>query len=137
MRTHPPTQRHSNRRGFALVLSILSLVLFGLAAAVLVQSLDWQRGVVQSDAIRLQVDWLAQSAVNRAAAKLNEQPDYVGETWAVPATELDGTATAKITITAAKAAEPAKRHQVQIHVEYQRSGDVVARLTRSAVIDSK
>lgn len=116
---------------------MLSLALFGMAAAMLVKALDWQRDIVRADAIRLQVDWLAQSAVQRAAAKLNQEPEYTGETWALTADDLGGNATAKLVIAAKKAAEPRTRREVQIQLEYQEAGELAAQLSRAAVVDTK
>lgn len=136
MRTIPAKQPRSRRAGYALILSMLSLALFGMAAAMLVKSLDWQRSIVRADAIRLQVDWLAQSALQRAAAKLSGQPDYAGETWSLTADDLGGNSTAKIVITATKATEPTSRRQLQIHLEYQEAGELVAQLSRTATVDT-
>lgn len=137
MRKNLVSQHRSRRAGYALVLSMLSLALFGMAAAVLVRALDWQRGIVRSDAVRLQVDWLAESAVQRAAAKLSDSPEYSGETWLLSESDLGGKATSKAAITTKKAAESERRWDVQIQLEYREGGELVAQLSRTATIDAK
>jgi type II secretory pathway pseudopilin PulG len=60
---------------------------------------------------RLQTEWLAESAIQRAAAQLPENSEYPGETWRVTAVDLGRRATAPETEQAAEkspdaAAEP-------------------------------
>jgi hypothetical protein len=43
-----------------------------------------------ADERRLQAEWLAESGLARARARLTADPDYKGETWKIPASQLDG-----------------------------------------------
>ena len=47
---------------------------------------------------RLQAEWLAESALQRAAARLSAKSDYSGEVWNISATELGGADAGRVEI---------------------------------------
>ncbi len=76
------------RRGTVLVVVLVVLVLL---TAILGSSV--RTGLAGRELLSLQervrqAEWLAESGLNRAAARLADDPDYEGETWMVPAVEL-------------------------------------------------
>ncbi len=78
----------NRRAGLALVIALVALtvimvLIVGWAQLALVQAREAQ---VALD--RLQAGWLAESAINRAAARLQSEPDYGGETWQIASTEF-------------------------------------------------
>lgn len=97
------------RRGLAL---ILALVLLGLVAALgsaLVRtSLS---GRVASDLARREAQtlWLLDAGCSRARAQLAGGAAYAGETWEIPADQLDGRHAARVAIAVEPAAEAAPR----------------------------
>ena len=71
--------------GVLLSLGVVSVLVLG-----------WMRsGIARRDQARqaeqrLQADWLAESGLERAAARLAAKPDYKGEIWNIAAAELSG-----------------------------------------------
>ena len=77
-----PGERLPRRRtGSVFPIFLISLVLVSATAAVLVRTTLAQRSLVRAEDQRIQADWLIHSAVARAAAKLDANSTYSGESW--------------------------------------------------------
>ncbi len=101
------------RRGAALVMALVALLVVTLVAGALVQMLVAAHRQSRRYADELQAQWLAQAGLDRAAAKLRADGDYRGEVWNVP---LDNV---PLDTEASAAAEPnpAQTGQVTITVD--------------------
>ena len=80
--------KRSQRSGFALAIALVALAVVmvlvaGWAQLALVQSRE-----AQATLERLQAVWLADSAIERAMARLQVEPNYRGETWQISAAEF-------------------------------------------------
>jgi Tfp pilus assembly protein PilX len=91
-------QATMRRGGFALVAVLACLLVISLVGIGLVQSmLDAHRATrLQHD--RVQAQWLAESALDRAATRLAAEEVYKGETWAIAPEDLDGRRGAEVEI---------------------------------------
>lgn len=74
-----------SRRGTVLVVAIVALMLVMSFMGMLLKTALAQRHVIREQGRDIQADWLAQSAAERAAARLQRDPDYTGETWSLSA----------------------------------------------------
>lgn len=97
-REHASSRSRPQRRGIALVLVLACLFVVALAGMALLRSAANQYRQLRLERQRLQAFWLAESGVLRAAARLNQPADYVGETWNVPADQLDGVSAGSVRI---------------------------------------
>ncbi len=88
---------------------------------------DAQMGNVQ---MRLQTGWLADSGLDRAAARLAADPAYAGETWKINSESLGGPDAAAVVIRVEKDASQAHRRLVVVEAVYPAEGTQQARLTR-------
>jgi hypothetical protein len=86
-----------SRSGAALLLVIIAIVVSSMVTATLAQMAIAQHRQMRHEQNRVQAFWLAESGLNRAAMKLNADPQYVGEEWRVPVT-AEETQTALVTI---------------------------------------
>jgi hypothetical protein len=78
----------SPRRGLAAVAVLICLLIVTMIGGALLKV-----GVAQRDQSRaaeraLQAEWLAQSGINRALARLAASPEYRGEAWEIKPGEL-------------------------------------------------
>jgi type II secretory pathway component PulK len=81
------TNQRPNRRGAALAAALtLLLVVMLIAGAMLQQLAATQRGA-RLVGRKLQAQWLAESALDRALVKLQSDRQYHGETWQPPTDE--------------------------------------------------
>src|SRR5436305_1014602 len=69
------------RRGAAMVMAIVTLMVVSLVAATLVHSLVTAHRQMRRQQDELQAQWLADAAVARATAQLALRSNYTGETW--------------------------------------------------------
>ncbi len=102
--------RGAGRAGALLVAVLVCLGIAGMLAGSLIYAAVALRQVVQVDLWRAQADWLAWSAVERAAATLAADAKYQGETWRVDARSLEGRYAARVDIAVESiSGEPARR----------------------------
>ncbi len=91
----------SRRSGFVIVVILVCVVLMTLLfGSLLKASLSWRRQM-RTEEKRVQVEWLADSGLARAVAKMDSDPAYDGEEWKPDAFESSNTV-ATVTIAVAK-----------------------------------
>lgn len=79
-----------SRHGAFLVVALICLLLSTALLGTLLTMVQSQRRQMVREQMRAQADWLAESALERAAAKLRADAGYSQETWSIPAGELRG-----------------------------------------------
>jgi len=78
------------KRGGVLVAALVTLLAVMLVAGAVVRSLLAAHRQARHSQNELQAQWLAESAIARAAALLARQTDYVGEMWQPAIVASDG-----------------------------------------------
>jgi hypothetical protein len=118
----------------AVLVCLLVITLIGSSLLRMVHS---QRSVVRSEEYRLQADWLAESAVHRAAARLDEDPAYRGETWALTPADLGGAAPALVTIAVEPGGEGTASNQrrVTVQADYPSDPPLRVRSRKQATVE--
>lgn len=106
--------RSPPRRGAALVVALICVLVVTMVSAVLVRTALVQREQLERDAWLLQADWLAASAHERSLALLASQADYAGETW-LPTT-ADGRALGRVVVEIAESGDPGRELRVTVDV---------------------
>ena len=99
------------RRGAALVLALVCLLVVAAIGAAIVQTLLRENRQARQHQLHTQTLWIAESAIQRAAAQLTADAQYTGETWQIQADALDGQwpAEAIIRVEAVESDETARR----------------------------
>ena len=106
-----------SRRGAILVVILVCFIVAATIFSLLVKSAFSERRTMETHLWRTQAQWLAEAALERAAARLAADANYTGETWTIPAEELDGDrGVARIHIEAI--AERPGHRQVSIEADY-------------------
>jgi type II secretory pathway component PulK len=77
----PTEHSEANRRGAVLLIVLICVMLVTMIGASLLKLALTQRRQIQREQMRSQAAWLADSAVDRAAAQLRRDATYSGETW--------------------------------------------------------
>ena len=121
------------RSGTAMVVALVALLVVTLIAATVLRttiSLHRQSRIYDR---QLQADWLADSAVARAAAQLSSNADFRGETWTVDLAPQAGGGVVAITVEAIDG-QPQGR---KIIIEARYPDDPVQRAvaTRNLILD--
>ena len=106
------------RRGTALIMALMCLVLLTMLLGSLLQTAVGQRKQMRFEERRLQAVWLAESAVERAAGRLAADRDYQGETWQITADELGGQFSAAVTISVRTPEDIPDRRLIAVEAHY-------------------
>ena len=127
-------QGRPTRRGLSSIPAMVCLVLVTLLSGVLLKQVRMQRNAVRDEERRSQADWLAESGLARASAKLAADPKYAGETWAPPAEALGGRkGEVRITLDDVKDRPGARR--VRVQADFPLGDERRARQTKTLIID--
>ena len=121
------------RRGVMMIAAIVALTIASALLLTLVRGLSAARRAYELEQSRTQAQWLVESGLQRAAAKLQADSAYAGETWSIPADQLSGDA-ATVTIQVESDQSPPGRRQVQVLVEYP-LGPKAVQETKTIAVD--
>lgn len=125
---------HCQRRaGTVLIVVLLVLVLCVALGTRLAHSVASGKNVSRAAARELQADWLAESGVRRAAARLAADVNYAGEIWTLEAESLGGPDKAEVKIRVERAEEQPLMRRVIVEAEYL--SDAAHRARRSREIN--
>ena len=101
----------------------------------LVRAMTSRRRAAASDERRAQAVWLAESALDRAAARVGAEEEYRGETWEVASDQLGGRGAGRVVITVT-GDEGADARVVKAVAVYPAQSETPARETREIQIDT-
>lgn len=135
------TTRSKHRRGSVMVVVIVALMVVLALGAALVRAGMMQSRQQLLEERREQAAWLAESGFERAYAGLKTSPEYRGETWKIPASELGDRAAGLVEISVAAVPEKAGRILVNSSATYPAGEDETkaptlhARVTKTILLD--
>ena len=108
----------TRRKGAILAAALVTLLVVTLMAGAILRSYLHAHRQLRREQDQLQAEWLAESALARAAAQLRANPDYRGETWKMELTSATGEAAAgrvAVTIDSESDDSPSLRISVAAH----------------------
>ena len=123
------------KKGAALV---MILIVLAVATAIFLASLKLlvvQRQSIELESQRIQAGWLAQSGVDRAAARLAAEPQYRGETWDISAEDLGGRDGGTVAIRIENVSGKPDRRRLHVVADYPSDTEQRARETREVTIN--
>jgi hypothetical protein len=116
---------------------VIVLVALAVVAALFASMLKMAgagRHQIEVELRRAQAECLAQSALERAAARLSREESYRGETWSVPAAELPGDGPGAVSIAVEPDPADARRRLVTVRADYPDDPLRRCRITRQAAV---
>jgi Tfp pilus assembly protein PilX len=122
------------RKGAAIILVLLGLALTTAIFLSVLKMIAVQRQSVELQARQIEAGWLAESAVQRAAARLSAEAGYRGETWNISAKEIGGRDGATIAIRVENVPGKSDRRTVHVEADYPGDPDQRARQTRDLIV---
>ena len=128
------SSRQSPRRGAIIVFAILALLVVSMLGAALLRTVSQSKQQLQREALHTQAVWLADSGAARAVAQLNASPDYIGETWAVPAEQLSAGRTASVRIAVSPEPDHPERTIIAATAEYPHGSPTAIRITKRITV---
>ena len=130
----PTVAPAKGRRGVILVAVIVCTAVASMIFLSTVKTVAAGRRMMQEQSWRLQAAWLAESGLERAAARLAADPGYQGETWNVPAEQLAGSDAAVVNIEVQPAGEQPDLRLVSVRADYPDHPRHRARQTKRALV---
>lgn len=121
------------------IVTAAALICLAVAAAIFASVL---RGLVaqRRDTDRLQravqARWVAESAVQRAAAQLATNAGYTGELWQIPPVQLDGRQSANVEIAVAKPDDLKAQRSLQISALFPDDDVSGVRITKQSKLSA-
>ncbi len=128
-----PLKARTPRRGVTLVAVLLCLFIVMLLGAALLKIALAQRGINRDLERSMQAEWLVESGLERALARITADRDYTGETWSISATDLGlseeglpGNSAQKpltagvVTIVVDRPAAETNRRRIRVQADYPR-----------------
>lgn len=113
-----PARSRPPRRGFIAAAIVMILFVLTLLGGGLLRVVWLRHSDLRAAGRRLQAEWLAESALDRAAARLAADPSYAGETWAIPAERLGGRDAASVRIEVTPAPGHPDRRVVRARADF-------------------
>jgi hypothetical protein len=112
---------------------MICLVLTSGLLATLLKMAVLSRKAAQMEAHALQAKWLAESALDRAAAKLSDDANYRGETWTISPKDLGGSVGGEVII-AVKPGKQATLREVEAIARFPSENSRGVKRTKRIVI---
>lgn len=122
------------RRGAVLIALLAVFAIFATVAGVWARSIVRERRQQRLQEELVQVRWLAEAGVRRAAARLSADPAYVGETWQIEAPQLSRPESAAVVIRVEATDGPAGQVRLVARAVYPR-GKARMRQTKTVVFN--
>jgi Tfp pilus assembly protein PilX len=128
----PNNTNHKFRRGAALIVALLTLLVVVLITGAVLQAILVHRRQASLEENRLQAASVAEAAIERAIARLKQSPKYTGETWTVPINQVgDEAAVAVAEIRIVADAERSSARQITAMARYPRDSARQATVQRT------
>ena len=129
---HPVARsvRRSATSGFVLIAALTCLVIVSVVFGLTLRLSVARHVAVRHRQTELQARFLTESGIDRGAARLELDPDYLGETWHVDATELDGRNAAVVEIQIMPHSENPQLRRIRVSTNYPSRGEARVRHTK-------
>ena len=130
-RYHPRPER----RGSAIVAVVVCLVAITTICGALLRVGLEERRILRGEEHRLQAEWLAESGMARAVARLAESDDYDGETWEIPANALGGASPGLVKIVVTDVKSEPRHRLVTVQADYPSGTDRRSRQSHQLIVE--
>lgn len=130
----PTSTRPRSRPGFVAVVMIVILVVLVMIALSLLRAGLAQRDETRAAERRVQAGLLAEAAIRRAVHRLESDPGYTGETWAIDARALDSADGASVQIDVERGRAESSERTIRVRADYPLDEPRRIRCTRRATV---
>jgi type II secretory pathway component PulK len=118
-----------------LLAVLICLIVISLLSAGLLKLVLAQRGRAEAGARQIQAEWLAESGLERAVARLAQNGNYSGETWDLSTDDLGGSRPGRVRIDVEKVEGHASQRLVKIQADYPRDVTLRARQSKQTIVE--
>jgi hypothetical protein len=132
---HAERACYFGRRGAAMIVLLAALAVMMIMFLAAVKLALVQRKTIALNAWQVQAGWLADSGVQRAAARLTADASYHGETWNVSPQDINGRDGGTVAIRVEPAPGKPDRRTIHVEADYPSDPQQRARETRELIIN--
>jgi Tfp pilus assembly protein PilX len=130
-------RQSADRRGVVLAAALVAFLATAAVLFALLKTVVNHQREVRDQRQSLQAQALADAGIDRGVAQLRRSDAYRGETWHVPDSQLDGTATADVEIRVEAVADHPDQLHLFVQADYPSDPIHRARQSRQATIKLK
>ena len=123
------------QRGIVLIVVVVCLVIAVALSVAAVGHIAAERRTEQANYRRLQASWLAEAGIERAAARLAADPEYVGETWAIPHGDFAEDCHGVVEIQVQAVDSHPQQRSVRVEADYRDTPEYHCRMVKQIVVD--
>ncbi|MBW3539489.1 MAG: hypothetical protein KY476_04395 [Planctomycetes bacterium] len=127
-------RQHGRRSGITVLVAMLAVMLTTSVGLSLARMALARHRQVRGEQLRLQAEWLAEAALERAAARHAVDENYTGETWDVAWPELRRGRTGRVMIEIDLPADGASERRVRVMAEFPAGVPERARVRKNVMI---
>ena len=121
-------------RGAALIVVLVGMAVATMIFLSVLKLIAVQRQSVELQTRQIQAGWLAESAVQRAHARLSAEASYRGETWRISPQDIGGRDGATIAIRVSDVPGKPDRRTVHVEADYPADPNQRARQDREVIM---
>lgn len=127
---YPESMSISTRHGTILVFAMIALLVTTMIGASLMRTAVASMRQIQREQQQIQAGWLAEAGCQRALARSVGDQKYVGETWDVPAEQLQAPTGAAVRITIEAGSDENTARTVTAIAEFPKGSAQAVRVTK-------
>ena len=131
-KSHAGSLRHN--RGAALITVLVGMAVATTIFLAVLRLIAVQRQSVDLQFRQIQAGWLAESALQRASARLSAEANYRGETWNISPQDIGGRDGAAIAIRVENVAGKSDRRKIHVEADYPDDRFQRARQVREVIV---
>lgn len=131
---HEFSNQGNSRRGTALIVVMMCLMLVTAIMSSMLKSTLLQRKQMMQEQLRLQAEWILESALERAVLQRANDPDYQGEIWEISPVDLGTQYRGSAEIILKTEGEDARLISIQAHVKYPENTPFSVSRTKKIVL---
>jgi Tfp pilus assembly protein PilX len=130
-------QSRQKRRGMILILILACLAIATMLLITGVKLAISSHRIARTFGWSVQAQWLAESGMERAAAKLAADADYNGETWKIPAKDLGGDDAGMVKIEVKPIPERSNGRMVKVEAAFPDDPQDRVRYSKELILELK
>ncbi len=128
-------KRPRQRPALTVFPALVCLVIASMVGIGVLRTGLLRRDLARAEAHRLQAEWLVESGLQRASARLSSDPKYRGETWEIPSKSLGGPLSGGVVIVIEQVKDQPRRLRLRVQADYPSGPEGRVRQSRDQIVN--
>ena len=127
------TGKH-RRSGAILIFTMMALLVVSMIGASLLRTSIASMRQIHREQQRLQTGWVAEAGCQRAIYRFQTEANYAGETWKIPAEQLQSRSNASVLITVTPDSKPESGQIISVVAEFPEDAVQKVRISKQVSV---